>query len=90
MGDGRAGTAGLRLLSNMQNTVVSLGAHALVMIMLKVHRLGFRALYLNFFNLDLLPVSKHVDFVEINTAVCQDFNSKFWFLLLKSFKGICD
>ena len=74
----------------MQNTFVSLSAHAFIMIMVEIHRLGFRTLYLNFFNLDLLPVSKYVDFVEINTTVREDFNSEFWLLLLEGFKGICN
>ena len=74
----------------MQNTVVSLCAHALIMIMFEGHGLGFGTLYLNFFNLDLLSISKYVDFVEINTTVCQDFKGKFWFLLLKGFKSIWD
>ena len=74
----------------MQNTIVSLGAHAFVMIMLEVHRLRFRTLNLNFFNLDLLSVSKYVDFIEINATVSKDFYGKFWLLLFKGFKGICD
>ena len=74
----------------MQNTFVSLSAHASIMIMVEIHRLGFGTLYLNFFNLNLLPVSKYVDFVEINTTVREDLNSEFWLLLLEGFKGICN
>ena len=65
----------------MQNTIVSLGAHAFVMIMLEVHRLRFRTLNLNFFNFDLLSISKYVDFIEVNTTVSEDFYGKFWLLL---------
>ena len=61
---------------------MSLRAHALIMVMVEVHGLGFGTLYINHLPLDLFLI-KDIDLVEIDAHVCQIFVCELFLLLLQ-------